>query len=386
MASTMQQGVSQQQKTRRSRVSSEVSDARLDEMLKFNNYVQWQRKTVSAADVTNNNASSLSSVSKVMCEKRVDRGRIPGPMSSCSCNHDSHTSKKRTQWPRKTPDSLTSSAHAEKTVSKEIQVLQGKISSAEKSLREHRQRQTELLVANLKLRDELESDEMKMHEDVKQLLRKYEKFRGGMSNMNRRFQEDFKSSKTEIDRHKSDIEDKLTSLEREVEEKSDHLKAKQEELFVLKNYKDKDFPVKSLRITELQRKIELLKAEQEENESEVHRIIESEFDKMQKHEVKTVNEINESVTEEALTRVNPSIRELAVENHSLQNEVRSHMEQIGRLEQNIKSLKSEIRRLRDDPNTDIQRAMFPELFIVRPKCTPDMDVILDIPVQGSLPI
>lgn len=52
-----------QQRTGELKVQSRVLSEATDDMQKFD-YVQWQRRTVSAAAIANDNASSLSSASK----------------------------------------------------------------------------------------------------------------------------------------------------------------------------------------------------------------------------------------------------------------------------------------------------------------------------------
>ncbi|GFO02982.1 hypothetical protein c20orf96-like, partial [Plakobranchus ocellatus] len=51
-----------------------------------------------------------------------------------------------------------------------------------------------------------------------------------------------------------------------------------------------------------------------------------------------------------------------------------------------KGLEEEIKVLLRHPKSNVRLQLFPEFFPSREKCSPDMDVVLDIPKQEWLPI
>jgi len=52
----------------------------------------------------------------------------------------------------------------------------------------------------------------------------------------------------------------------------------------------------------------------------------------------------------------------------------------------IEDLKAEVSGLKKDKKTNMRKHVFPEVFAERPKCHPDEEIVLDIPVNISLPI
>lgn len=375
-----------------------VINDQIDDMFKVD-YGQWQRNQeslVKVSDPLRQTFSAKNNRTNMMLDNNLRFQARPrssvtvnlqrSHCNACLNNNDPFKSIK-TLVPRYTMDARNPRSSLQKENRNDnIQMLQLKIDNSMKSLKSYKRREIDLLKSNVGMKEELENNEMLTHENVKQLLRKYEKFRGGMFNLNERHGINFDEVKERMKREKLKAENELINLEQQLKEKDDCLKMKQNQLLILKNYKDKDFPVKSLRIAELEKQIEHLTTDQQEKEEEIDRLVNLGFDEMEKNERKRMTCAKESVADDALTNLHPNIRRMAVENQSLCRELNLHLEMNETLEIEIKNLKKEIEKMSEDPKTDVRKIMFPELYFLRPKCTPDMDIILDIPVQQFLPV
>jgi len=96
--------------------------------------------------------------------------------------------------------------------------------------------------------------------------------------------------------------------------------------------------------------------------------------------------IKESALNSVLNQMHPSLKEMAKQNQVMQAEIDYHKEQIASLSLNVESLRQEVKQLLAHPKTNVRLQIFPELFKYETKCTPDMDVVLDIPRAELLPI
>lgn len=84
--------------------------------------------------------------------------------------------------------------------------------------------------------------------------------------------------------------------------------------------------------------------------------------------------------------MHPSLKDMAEQNQVMLKEIDFHTSQITQLQTEIEDLKEQVKDLVSHPKTNVRLQVFPELFKYETICTPDMDVILDIPTVEILPI
>lgn len=267
-----------------------------------------------------------------------------------------------------------------------ITVLELRIQTRTKTLQQYKRRIRELLDENIKLKSEIDSSETDTHGGVKQLLRKYEKYRGGIAQLNANFAKELAEAQSELEITGRRVEKDLKVLEQQVSDVDERLKSRQDELRVLNSYKDKEYPVKAMMITNLMKEIESVKNSNQEDTEELDHIINMEIGKYEKERVRVTNDITRNVTEEAVGVMHPSLKDMALQNLVMKKEIEFHQKEQVALRETNCGLEMEIDKLLRDPKTNIRLQMFPEFFPTRTKCTPDMDVVLDIPVQQWLPI
>lgn len=352
-----------------------------DELLKsleanvgFSDYAQWQRTGLEALQSQSRKTDPLTPI--------LDRPpfivgagspfkRIGSATSSCR-----HGNKKEPVY----------DTEEEKKKAEGLKILQLRIRARRQTLEEYHNRHSRLLVENMKLKNEIATEESGAHDLVKKQLRKYEKFRSGIATIHSRYVKELTEAVASLEEAKKTTEKELNELQLQVEEVDGKLKEKQDELHILMNYKDKEYPVKAIRIADLENEIDNLKISNEDDQQELEHIIATEKGKFENERLDLKKEITEKVTEEAIRKMHPSLKETALHNMVMKKEMEFHENEVKELQKKITALEEENKKLLEDPKTNIKMQLFPEFYPNREKCTPDMDVILDIPTQEWLPI
>ncbi|XP_050388734.1 uncharacterized protein C20orf96 [Patella vulgata] len=334
----------------------------------FSNYDQWQRtsrsnKSPAAKTASNADVSTTFTVSRL---KSID--------SSCA-KHSSFREKRQ----------AAKQEELDREEAERIKILELRIRTRRKTYGEYVKRCKELIIENNKLKDLIDADEDNTHGGVKNLLRRYERYRGGIATLNNNFTKELEEALEELSVTKEKIKRHIDILEQELAVMNEKLTAKQDELKVLLSYKDKEYPVKAMKIAGLHTEIDNLKLSNKEDQDELQHIINTEEGKYEKSREQESNEITRNVTDSAVKMMHQSLKDMAFQNMVMEKEILIHSSQEEGLQQRTAKLQAEIDALRGN-KTNIRLQMFPEFYVDRPKCTPDMDVILNIPTQELLPI
>lgn len=337
----------------------------------FSQYERWTRKT----KVTRPPPPPKDGGSRMLMVGRVK--------SADSCLHGKGQGHNVTYREKKEAAKML---EINKERNERIKILELRIRTRKKTLDEYLKRSRELLEQNMKLKESIESDEYGTLNAVKGLLRRYEKYRGGITTLNSNFVKEYDAAVRDLEETRHRTNSQLQALEKKVSDLDDSLKEKQEELHTLMSYKDKEYPVKAMRIATLQKEIQNLKIANQEDQEDLEHIVFTELEKYEKEQTRTANSITKSITERAISRMHPSLKDMALQNLVMTKEIEVHKkEQEGLIRVN-QALEAEVKKLLRDPKTNTRLQMFPEFFPSRQKCTPDMEVVLDIPTQEWLPI
>lgn len=345
---------------------------------RFQNEEQTRRKSASRP-FSGQTVVSLGSAPGFSREKTIKIGPRPfsaATSTACStvCNHP---------WTKKPP--VVDDAE-EKKKENVLSILKIQIKTRQKSIAEYENRKKDLLIENMKITDEIESSENRIHGDVKSLLRKYERFRGAMSTLNKKFDKNLVITKKKLEETKELVDKEVAELEHQLNVMDKKLLKKREEMNILLNYKDKEYPAKALQIAKLKRQREILDSTFKEELEELQVVVDAERDKFSQQRITVQQEITTQVTEDTINAMGDEIKEMALQNMIMKKEVEMHKDELKSLEMNNAKLEAEIRKLLDSEALDTQAEIFPEVFGKREKCTPDMELHLDIPTHDWLPI
>ncbi|XP_043458601.1 uncharacterized protein C20orf96 homolog isoform X2 [Prionailurus bengalensis] len=179
-------------------------------------------------------------------------------------------------------------------------------------------------------------------------------------------------------------ESKMKHLEQQVEQLNATIEKTQKEVNFLSTYMDREYPVKSVQIANLVRQLQQIKDSQQDELDDLNemrrKVLESLSEQIQRKKKKLLRSLvvkNQQRHQEALLQ---KIRD----GQDMLRCTGKLREFISQFEEEIPILKAEVGRLKVQVQ-EPRETVFADVLLRRPKCPPDMDVILNIPVEELLP-
>uniref|UniRef100_A0A2K6RIY9 Chromosome 20 open reading frame 96 n=1 Tax=Rhinopithecus roxellana TaxID=61622 RepID=A0A2K6RIY9_RHIRO len=199
------------------------------------------------------------------------------------------------------------------------------------------------------------------------------------------------SNKKRLQQLKSELQEweekkkcKMSYLEQQAEQLNAKTEKTQEEVNFLSTYMDHEYSIKSVQISTLVRQLQQDKDSQQDeldDLSEMRRkVLESLSDKIQKKKKKILS----SVVAETQRPYEEALLQKMWESQDFLKCMQRFREFIDQFEENMPVLRAEVEELQAQTR-EPREVMFEDVLLRRPKCTPDMDVILNIPVEEPLP-
>ncbi|XP_054430138.1 uncharacterized protein C20orf96 homolog [Pteronotus mesoamericanus] len=190
--------------------------------------------------------------------------------------------------------------------------------------------------------------------------------------------------KCELQEWKEKEESKMSGLKQQVEQLNTRIKKTQEEVNFLSTYMDHEYPVKSVHIDNLVRQLQQVKDNQQDELDDFNEmrqmVLESLSNEIQMKRKKLLSSLvvkTQQPHEEVLLQK-------TCENHNMAKYVDKFREFVNQFEQEIHKLRAEVKQLQVQIR-EPREIVFADVLLRRPKCTPDMDVTLNIPVEELLP-
>ncbi|XP_041060837.1 uncharacterized protein C20orf96 homolog isoform X2 [Carcharodon carcharias] len=268
---------------------------------------------------------------------------------------------------------------------KKIAILKYLITAKKKQMDECKQYSKNLLDMNMKLAKEMkEMDEVAM-KDSRNLLVQYTKFKKGISGVSEWKRQEIEAAKIDLKDTEEIVGQKSGELHRQLEEVDSNIRNAQEELNMLKGYRDKELPVYSLKIAELQREIGKLAEKHQAELDDIEQIALEEKKKLESALKEREQEILHKIAEEQFRFIPPGLQELMFHNTVMKKEIEVHREVNKNMERNNLTLQQKLLQLLKS-KSDSREEIFADILKKQPKCTPDMDVVLNIPREACLPI
>ncbi|KAJ8259200.1 hypothetical protein COCON_G00182120 [Conger conger] len=160
--------------------------------------------------------------------------------------------------------------------------------------------------------------------------------------------------------------------------------AAREELHTLRTYRDMQYPVKALKIATMKAQIQQLREKLQDEQEGVASVCWHEMEKLVGKSRQKEEDMLAAVAKQHLSYISPVVRERASRNCLMKKEIEMFRKTIKELEQTNEELAADIRELQR-ARKNRRKEMFRHVFLQVDKCTPDMDVVLDIPKKsGSL--
>ncbi|XP_063104631.1 uncharacterized protein C20orf96 homolog isoform X2 [Cavia porcellus] len=191
-------------------------------------------------------------------------------------------------------------------------------------------------------------------------------------------------SKFELQEWKEKEEHKKNSLEQQAEQLNTRIKNTQELVSFLSTYMDHEYPVRSVQISNLVRQLQQVKDDQQEeldNLGEMRRMVLKTLSN-KKHEKK--RKVWRSLVVKTQRPRDKTLVQVTQDSQYQQKCIVKCRELIDQWKEKIPALRAEVEALRAQLQ-DLREVIFEDILLRRPKCTPDMDVVLNIPVEELLP-
>uniref|UniRef100_A0A8C2H6T7 Si:dkey-76p14.2 n=1 Tax=Cyprinus carpio TaxID=7962 RepID=A0A8C2H6T7_CYPCA len=195
-----------------------------------------------------------------------------------------------------------------------------------------------------------------------------------------------KSARAEL----RDIKETLQTHRSGLQKQLDLLKVKvvdaQKELCSLKTYKDMEFPVKALQIADMERKLDRLKDMQRKEQEDLNLLFKKEMVNLERRQHQREQKVLSTVAEKHASHIPPVVKLTASQNDTMREEIHQQRNVVMEMERKNEELRKSIQELQLSRTKNIRREFFPDVFIKSDKCTPDMDVHLNIPQVDLLPV
>eukprot|EP00794_Sanderia_malayensis_P006937 gene6937-7716_t len=267
-----------------------------------------------------------------------------------------------------------------------MQVLQFQIKAKRSCIMECRKQVVNLIQENFKLKQEIEGSNKHAHVDVNDQLQKYHKYRNAMQTIDTEHGKQKVEVELDFQRVKRCVDKMMDDLEKKLADIDEALQRKQKELKTLNNYKDKEYPEKILKIGRLKNELEYLKDEQSIDVSEIERVIDIENARYKMTGAAQQSKLLEEIRSDAFDSLDRTVKEKATQNIRFKKEIEIHRIEKARLEKENKQLELKIETLINKDRPSMQKELYPGIFRMNEICTPDREIVLDIPKKEFMPL
>ncbi|XP_042743317.1 uncharacterized protein C20orf96 homolog [Lagopus leucura] len=188
-------------------------------------------------------------------------------------------------------------------------------------------------------------------------------------------------ARAELQEMEKTMEKNLGKLQQQVDEVTSKVQVLQDELSILRTYTEVHYLNQAMQIVLLLSDIQNLKKQQQDEIDETEKMGKAILEELEEKTQLEQEEILQKVAEEVLLHQD-GLKQMVINNHVLRHEIRRQKEIIKDLEEEISKLKRSVQTLRQSAG-DPRETIFADVFLHRPKCTPDTEVVLRIPTEKT---
>ncbi|KAK9404986.1 putative protein C20orf96 like [Crotalus adamanteus] len=279
-----------------------------------------------------------------------------------------------------------------------IKILQRLSKSKMTSLEELRHHSSILMEKNKELMEKIQETEADSASQARTLLQQYDMFGRIIATLQDSNQNQVGVAKAELKAVEKNVEKNMMKMDLELKRVGTKVHTLQEEVNLLRTYMDKEYPLKAVQISSLLRNIRNLNEEQqvdgggapsqgwaeyelEDTEDLAKRFLDSLAGKARDEQER----ILQSVADKTLLQYQDGLEQMHRNNVELRRQIKAQKEVIDDLVKEVKELHKSIIVLHQSAG-DPYSTIFPDVLLRRPKCTPDMEVVLNIPTDGDFPL
>ncbi|KAI1891057.1 hypothetical protein AGOR_G00159980 [Albula goreensis] len=238
---------------------------------------------------------------------------------------------------------------------------------------------------NRELIEEIENMTKSSYSSVRESLTQHEQLGNSFAALNgwscrqiRDAQAELRDVQHSADKRLHDLREQLNGVSTDV------LKA-QAELHTLRTYKDMQYPVKALTIASMETKIESLKEKLQDEHKDVESLCKTHMENLTGQSRQREEEMLAAIAKKHLSYMSPVVQQMASCNSVMRSEIEMFKNTIKEMEETNQELVTDIRELQSSLK-NLKKERLKGISRKVDKCSPDMDVILNIPQEECLPI
>ncbi|XP_029774848.1 uncharacterized protein C20orf96 homolog isoform X4 [Suricata suricatta] len=179
-------------------------------------------------------------------------------------------------------------------------------------------------------------------------------------------------------------ESKMKDLEQQVEQLNAKIEKTHKEVSFLSTYMDHEYPVKAVQIANLVRELQQMKDAQQNELDDLNEMCRMVLEYLSEQILKTQKNLLRSLVVKSQKPHQEALLQKIREGQQMLRHIDKLREFISQFEKEIPILKAEVEQLQVQVQ-EPREIVFADVLLRRPKCTPDMDVTLNIPVEEPLP-
>uniref|UniRef100_A0ABM5G505 Uncharacterized protein C20orf96 homolog isoform X2 n=1 Tax=Pogona vitticeps TaxID=103695 RepID=A0ABM5G505_9SAUR len=250
------------------------------------------------------------------------------------------------------------------------------------SLEELKRHCSVLLEKNKALVEKIEMMDADTASRARDLLQQYDMFGTIIATLQDSNQNKVGVTKAEYLASEKMVEKNMGKLDLEAKRMQSKVQAVQEELNVLRTYMDKEYPVKAVQIASLMRSIRNLSEEQQDELEDIEDLSKRFLEGLAAKAREEQECILQAVAEEKLMQYQEGLEQMNRNNLELKRQIELQKEVIDELRKEIGDLHKSIIKLQHSVG-DPRDMIFANVLLRRPKCTPEMEVVLNVPTDEA---
>ncbi|XP_049673417.1 uncharacterized protein C20orf96 homolog isoform X2 [Accipiter gentilis] len=263
----------------------------------------------------------------------------------------------------------------------EIKITTNLTNLKKNAVEELKQRSAHLAETNCRLMKGIQHTDDSTAKQARSLLQRYEVLQRVKAIVQTFNQNRLDTARAELQETEKTMEKNLGKLQQQLDEVTSKVQVLQDELSVLRTYIDGQYPEQAVQIALLQRSIQKLKEQQQEEIGKTEEMGKAILEELEEKARAEQEALLQKVVEETLLHQD-GLKQMVINNHILRCEILRQREIIKDLEEEISELKRSIQMLRQSAR-DPRELIFPDVLLHRPKCTPDTEVVLSLPAKET---
>lgn len=258
-------------------------------------------------------------------------------------------------------------------------LLKAKIKFQKENIMVLNDRANELTEINLDIIEYIDKTENSANDKVDSILRKYERYQDVLKTINKKHSEEITDQKKDQNSIKKESKTELPKYEKISNEIEHELKSAQDLNKQLSIYKNQEYPEKILQINNLRKNLDDFKKFQYEEKEAFIQMMHDDKEREKAGHLKLTENIANNITEKVVDEMHYSLKEMALDNESMKSEIQFFKNLMEELYEETNLLEKELLILKSDRRVNNRAVIFNDIFKEKKICSPDMDIVLDLP-------